>query len=54
MLIRDEGLRNRLAHELHTKVNGTFSVQKMFADTFALYPPSSKDVRRLESTVTGR
>ena len=54
MLIRDEGLRNRLAHELHTKVTSTFSVQKMFADTFALYPPSSKDTRRLESTVTGR
>jgi len=37
MLLRDESLRNRLAQALNQQVVDTFSLQRMFDTTFALY-----------------
>lgn len=37
MLIRDEGLGRRLGHNLHASVTQNFSIEKMFAETSALY-----------------
>jgi len=46
MMLRDEGMRNRLAHALNEQIEATFSLQKMFDATFELYSPSSKETLR--------
>jgi len=37
MLIRDEGMGRRLAHNLHASVTKNFSIEEMFEETMTLY-----------------
>lgn len=46
MLLRDDGMRNRLGGALYSRVKATFSVTDMYTKTFLLYSSTNKSTGR--------